>query len=154
MVDTYTIPIEPDFEKTICKDVKKSDDDTVISFLLDCMKEKNIGNNQLSKMTGIEKGEISRYLNGERKISNDHLCLICIALRLSPDQQRYLFNIAKEVMPREKGKFNERESIIRFYMDACYFLFECTVANCNNRLSKNKEPLLSLLLPEKEKQSK
>ena len=71
------------------------------------MKEKNIGNNQLAKMTGIEK-----------------------------------------------GKFNERESIIRFYMDACYFLFECTVANCNNRLSKNKEPLLSLLLPEKEKQPK
>ena len=54
MVDTYTIPIESDFEKIICKDVKKSDNDTVVSFLFDCMKEKNIGNNQLTKMTEIE----------------------------------------------------------------------------------------------------
>ena len=42
MVDTYTIPIEPDFEKTICKDVKKSDDDTVISFLGLVWKMENI----------------------------------------------------------------------------------------------------------------
>ena len=98
-----------------------------------------IGNNQLACMAGIDRGDISRYLNNKRTISKEHLCLFCIALRLMTCQQKYLFDLLKEPIPGTIGKPDERECIIKHYMDGCFYDENMTVAHCIAQLDNAKE---------------
>ena len=124
-------------------DPLKRTEDTIVSAMLRYANTRNVGNNRLADLTGIDKGDISRYLNGKREIRRDHLCLICIALRLMTCQQRYLFFLANETMPDEKGKPDQREYIIRHFMDGCFYKENFTVPCCNDCLKAAKKAMLS-----------
>lgn len=123
----------------------KTDEETFLSVLNAYVEGKKVRNNQLANMTGIDKGDISRYLSGERRVSKEHLCLICIALRLMTCQQKYLFDLLKEPMPCSIGKPDEHEIILKHYMDGCYYSDNYTVARLYARLSKIGQTLPTLL---------
>lgn len=108
--------------------------ETAVEALLRYMSERDVGNNQLAYMTGIDKGVISRYLNNKRVISKEHLCLICIALRLMTCQQKHLFDILKEPMPCMLGIPDIAEYIIKHHMDGCFYDENMTVIHCNDQL--------------------
>lgn len=124
---------------------EKREKEKIVSVLNRYVENKNVGNNQLAYMTGIDKGEISRYLNGERQINRGNLCLICIALRLMTCQQKYLFDLLKEPMPCSIGKPDKWEYIVKHFMDGCYYNENYTVARCNESLNAAGEIMLSLL---------
>ena len=136
MENTYmtdvSLPLDFDEERNLLdavyfiKENAKSEE-TFLQALNTLVKHKNVGNNQLAEMTGIDKGIISRYLSGERQISRKHLCLICIALRLMTSQQKYLFDLLKEPMPCSIGKPDMQELIIKHCMDGCYYNLKYTV---------------------------
>ncbi|MCM1530639.1 MAG: hypothetical protein NC093_11690, partial [Alistipes sp.] len=82
------------------------------------------------------------YLHGERLMTFDHLCAICITLTLTPHEQRYLFGILGWKLPDDDGQGEEREKIIRYYMDFCVCDETLTVKECNKKLrTKNYQPL-------------
>lgn len=136
MENTYmtdvSLPLDFDEERNLLdafyftKNNAKSEE-TFLQALNAFVKHKNVGNNQLAEMTGIDKGIISRYLNGERQMKRNHLCLICIALRLMTSQQKYLFDLLKEPMPCSIGKPDMQELIIKHCMDGCYYNLKYTV---------------------------
>ena len=134
-------------------DVSKEDDskkdknkeETFLTVLNAYVKDKKVRNNQLANMTGIDKGDISRYLNGERQVSKEHLCLICIALRLMTCQQKHLFDLLKEPMPCSIGKPDEYEIIVKHYMDGCYYSDNYTVFRLYDRLGNIGHPLPTML---------
>ncbi len=55
--------------------------------------EIHISQKTLARLTGIAPSTLSRYLSGKRKMQYDYLCAVCIALRLHPCRQRYLFSL-------------------------------------------------------------
>lgn len=55
--------------------------------------EIHISQKTLARLTGIAPSTLSRYLSGKRKMQYDCLCAVCIALRLHPCRQRYLFSL-------------------------------------------------------------
>ena len=102
----------------------------------------NIGTNDLAAITGISASAISHYFSGERAITRDYLCAICIALRLTFNQQQHLFNITKLKMPSET-LFNDRVYIINDFMLGCSYNDEYTLALCNEFLKKSGERQLT-----------
>lgn len=108
----------------------KKEEETFLTVLNAYIKDKKVGNNQLANMTGIAKGDISKYLNGKRQVSKEHLCLICIALRL---------------MTCSIGKPNEYEIIVKHYMDGCYYNEDYTVSGLYARLGNIGQPLPTIL---------
>ncbi len=108
--------------------------ETAADALLRYMRERGVGNNLLACMTGIDKGEMSRYLNNIRAISKEHLCLICIALRLMTCQQKHLFDLLKEPMPCSIGIPDHAEYIVKHHMDGCFYAEELTVTHCMEQL--------------------
>lgn len=123
----------------------KEEEETFLTMLNAYIKDKNVGNNQLSKMTGISKGDISKYLNGKKPVSKEHLCLICIALRLMTCQQKHLFDLLKKPMPCSIGKPDEYEIIVKHYMDGCYYNENYTVSGLYDRLGNIGQPLPTIL---------
>lgn len=65
------------------------------------LREINISQKMLSRLTGIAPSTISRYLSGKRNIRYDYLCAVCIALKLHPSRQRHLFTLMRYAMPCE-----------------------------------------------------
>ncbi len=55
---------------------------------------KKVSTRTLSVLTGISKSEIHYYLHGERRITYELLCAVCIALRLPISRQEHLFHKA------------------------------------------------------------
>lgn len=131
------------------KDNEKDTDTLLENPFLDALNRyigvRNIGNNQLAALTGIDKGVISRYLNGERKINKEHLCLICIALRLMTCQQKHLFDLAKEPMPCSIGKPDKSELLVKHCMDGCYYNTDYTVARLIEMLNNAELPKPTVL---------
>lgn len=125
----YFMP-ETDHSENDSTKAENVGEETFLKVLQGFVKCKHVGNNQLADMTGIDKGEISRYLNGERQVSKRHLCLICIALRLMTSQQKRLFDLLKEPMPCSIGKPDIQELIVKHCMDGCYYNLKYTVAYC------------------------
>lgn len=109
------------------------------------LRETNISQKMLSRLTGIAPSTISRYLSGKRKIRYDYLCAVCIALKLHPSRQRHLFTLMRYVMPCETSVCRKNEYIIRAYLDGCAFNVRYSLSACNERLrSIRSKPLTSL----------
>ncbi len=90
----------------------------------------------------ISPSAVSYYLNGDRPITTDRLCALCIAVRLDPHDQRVLFRKLHWRMPDSDGKGDERERIIRHYLDFCRKDCSLTVKRCNKELRrKGYKPL-------------
>lgn len=103
------------------------------------LNEAAIGNNQLAQLMGVSNALISYYLSDQRNITYDHLCALCIALRLHPKKQRYLFRLLHLYLPDNAGyDEDERDTIIRNYLDSCAYLKGYTVKACNKKLSAHK----------------
>lgn len=138
MENTYipntTLPLDLNDELDLVIEDNSNSEETFLQVLNGLVKRRGIGNNQLADLTGIDKGEISRYLNGGRQVNKYHLCLICIALRLMPSRQKRLFDLLKEPMPCSIGKPDTQELIVRHCMDGCYYNEKYTVTYCRQLL--------------------
>lgn len=134
MENTYipdtSLPLGFDEELDLIIAESAEPEKTFLQVLNDFVSQKKVGNNQLSALTGIDKSEISRYLNGERQVNKKHLCLICIALRLMTCYQKKLFDLLKEPMPCSIGKPTTQELIVKHCMDGCFYNPKYTVAYC------------------------
>ena len=132
MENTYipetSLPLDFDEELDLIIAESAEPDETFLQALNELVSQNKVGNNQLSALTGIDKGEISRYLNGERQVNKKHLCLICIALRLMTCYQKKLFDLLKEPMPCSIGKPTTQELIVKHCMDGCFYNPKYTVA--------------------------
>ena len=104
----------------------------------------------LAAMTGISASSISRYRKGRRGIKRDYLCAICIALGLFSCRQRHLFTITHNVLPDGNATLDNREYIIRDFMDGCANDERFSLAYCNRVLKANKERPLTVLLSDME----
>lgn len=139
MENTYipdtSLPLNIDEELDLVAAESTEPEETFLQVLNDFVSRKKVGNNQLSALTGIDKSEISRYLNGERQINKKHLCLICIALRLMTCYQKRLFDLLKEPMPCSIGKPTTQELIVKHCMDGCFYNPKYTVAYCYRLLN-------------------
>ena len=120
------------------------------SALFRYMKELDVSVNQLAAMTGISASSISRYRKGRRGIKRDYLCAICIALGLFSCRQRHLFTITHNVLPDGNATLDNREYIIRDFMDGCANDERFSLAYCNRVLKANKERSLTVLLSDME----
>lgn len=110
------------------------------------LREAKIKSNMLSKMTGIAKSSISRYLSGKRSITPDYLSAICIAIRLHPARQRHLFALMEYSMPGENDFIKPKAYIVRSYLDGCAYNCKYSLISCNQRLcSIHEKPLTKLL---------
>ena len=109
----------------------------------------NIGTNDLAAITGISASAISRYRSGKKAVERDHLCAICIALKLSFRQQQHLFTIAKLKMPCDI-LFNKRDDIINSVMLQCSCNDKFTIDFCNKLLKENGERQLTAFSSEVE----
>ena len=134
MENTYipetSLPLDFDEELDLIIAESAEPDETFLQALNELVSQNKVGNNQLSALTGIDTGEISRYLNGERQVNKKHLCLICIALRLMTCYQKKLFDLLKEPMPCSIGKPTTQELIVKHCMDGCFYNPKYTVAYC------------------------
>ena len=106
------------------------------------MNSSGISIKKLAVITGISASTISHYFSGERAITRDYLCAICIALRLTFNQQQHLFNITKLKMPCDI-LFNKRDDIINSVMLQCSCNDKFTIDFCNKLLKENGERQLS-----------
>lgn len=77
---------------------------------------------------------VNQILKGKRLPSAEHLCFICIRLRIEPGTQRYLFHLLKYEMPNNDGTSEGDEKTIRFYMDHCYDDADKTLIKCKSKL--------------------
>lgn len=111
---------------------------------------RNIGTNKLADLTGIAASTISRYRSGKREISRDYLCAICIALRLLPCQQRHLFAVTHLDIPDDKIDLDNREYIIRDFMDGCAYDDRYTLDLCNRWLKASGKRALTSLISDME----
>lgn len=111
---------------------------------------KKISARRLSALSGTSKTSIYYYLRSQRGITYDSLCALCIALRLHPIRQKHLFCKAHIMMPTDEPYPNQRDKIIRSFLDSCAFQEEYTVCACNARLIANGFEPLSHLISGKE----
>ena len=125
----------------------------------DKMTESELGDRLLTELKNIIEGypiyqnglaaglnlsgvAVSYMMNGKRRITIDTICAVCIALNINPHEQRALFSRIGCAMPDFDGNGDDREKIIREYMDFCYKDKTKTVKNCNRELrSKKLDPL-------------
>lgn len=107
--------------------------------------EINISQKTLARLTGIAPSTLSRYLSGKRKMQYDYLCAVCIAIRLHPFRQRYLFSLLLYAMPGDQDYRKADKNIIRAYLDGCAFDKRYTLTACNEQLKAiHTKPLTNL----------
>ena len=118
---------EPDSD-TIGKALKRFSDDSGIT------------QGQISLLTGISRSCLYYYCKDQRKIGYENLILLCVALRLHPLRQEYLFSLT----PHKVRKSDPRYDIIRLFLANCAFMEKYTVKALNECIkAKGKEPLIS-----------
>ena len=105
---------EPDSD-TIGKALKRFSDDSGIT------------QGQISLLTGISRSCLYYYCKDQRKIGYENLILLCVALRLHPLRQEYLFSLT----PHKVRKSDPRYSIIRLFLANCAFMEKYTVKALN-----------------------
>ena len=101
------------------------------------MKTRNINVRKLAQLTGWNPCSVSRYCSGKREMKWENLCVICIALRIPPYQQRHLFSLSHLVMPDGGITHDTREYIIRSFLDGCAYAKEYTLEKCNEMLKEH-----------------
>ena len=75
----------------------------------------------------------------------DWLCAICIALRLHPCRQRYLFSLLMYALPCYQDFRKADKNIIMAYLDGCAFNNRYTLTACNEQLKAiHAKPLTHL----------
>ena len=85
------------------------------------------------------------YLSGKRKMQYDYLCAVCIAIRLHPFRQRYLFSLLLYAMPCDQDYRKADKNIIMAYLDGCAFDKRYTLTACNEQLKAiHTKPLTNL----------
>ena len=120
-------------------------DETFSSALKRYIDDLSMSNAYLCQMTKISTATISRYLRDSEYVGYLYLCAICIAIRLHPARQRYLFSLVGYTLPSEKKKPQTGDYIVQKYLDSCAFFEEYTLPACNNELLVNmKKPLTKL----------
>ena len=116
--------------------------DRLYSELKNIVESYDVYQNNLAAGMDISETAVSYLLNGTRTVTLDTICAVCIALKITPHDQRALFSRIDCSMPDYDGHGDEREKIIRHYMDFCCKDRSLTVKKCNRELrSKNCEPL-------------
>ncbi len=116
--------------------------DKLLNELKNIIDSYRVYQNSLAKGLDISDTAVSYLLNGARPVTIDTICAVCIALKLTPHEQRALFSRIGCAMPDFDGKGDEREKIIRYYMDFCCKDRTMTVRKCNRELrNKNLDPL-------------
>lgn len=111
---------------------------------------KKVSTRTLSVLTGISKSEIHYYLHGERRITYELLCAVCIALRLPLSRQEHLFHKAHIMYPCSEPYPSDRDEIIRYHLEHCSDLERVTVRSCNEELIRNNCDPLNELTSDKE----
>lgn len=107
--------------------------------------EIHISQKTLARLTGIAPSTLSRYLSGKRKMQYDCLCAVCIALRLHPCRQRYLFSLLMYALPCYQDFRKADKNIIMAYLDGCAFNNRYTLTACNEQLKAiHAKPLTHL----------
>lgn len=95
---------------------------------------------QIAVLTGISWSCYYYYCNDLRKIGYEYLILLCVALRLHPMRQEYLFSFT----PHKVRRSDPRYYIIRRFLANCAFMEKYTVKALNENIkAENKEPLIS-----------
>ena len=90
----------------------------------------------------LSETAVSYLLHGTRSVTLDTIYAVCIALSITPHEQRALFSRIGCAMPDFDGNGDDREKIIREYMDYCYKDKTKTVKKCNRELRRKKlDPL-------------
>ena len=111
---------------------------------------KKVSDRTLSILSGISKSEIHYYLHGERKITYESLCAICIALRLPLSRQEHLFHKAHIMYQCDEPYPSKRDEIIKYYLEHCFDLERVMVYSCNDELIRNNCDPLNELTSDKE----
>ncbi len=115
-------------------------DDTFGKALKRYAKESGLTQGQLAELTGISRSGFYYYCKDQRKIGYEYLIILCIALRLHPMRQKYLFSFT----PYKVRKSDPRYYIIKSFLAGCAFMEKYTVeALCEKLRAENKEPLIS-----------
>ena len=159
----YTYTIRHELPDTDCQELEKYEleifdttdpaeqlKDILPAIITRYMEEAKVGTNQLSRLTGIAKGTITRYCHGTAQYKEDYLCAICIALRLKPAKQRHLFQSIRLQLRDGIAEHTARSYIVREYLDGCYYDSSLTVISCNDRLIANKANPITKLSSEME----
>lgn len=95
---------------------------------------------QIAALTGISRSCFYYYCNDLRKIGYNYLILLCVALRLHPMRQEYLFTFT----PHKVRRSDPRHFIIHSFLVNCAFMEKYTVDALNEKLrAADKEPLIS-----------
>ena len=94
----------------------------------------DITQKQLADELEVTPAFVNQFLKGKRLPSAEHLCFICIRLRIEPNIQRYLFHLLEYKMPNNDGSSEGDEKTIRFYMDHCYDDADKTLMKCKAEL--------------------
>ena len=101
-----------------------------------------IQHKDIASAMGVTPAMVSYYLRGSRKIPDDHLAAMCIALRLPIRTQKQVYSVLERKMPDYNGFGDEREQIILDYLEECREDCSKTVRACNAELiSKHLVPL-------------
>lgn len=87
---------------------------------------------------GVTPSIVSYYLSGSRRIHDDHLAAMCIALRLPIRTQKQIYSVLGRNMPDYNGFGDEREQVILHYMENCSKNNSDTVRACNAELIDKK----------------
>ena len=112
------------------------DADTFGDALARYLNEYGITQDMFARMTGISQCTISRYLKNERKIRQRYLCAVCIALRLHPFRQRYLFFKSDNLIPGTYGFKDQTDYILCDYLNGCAYAESYTLTAYNDRAKK------------------
>ena len=124
---TYIYGSEPD-EDTFGKALKRYAD------------EIGITQAQLAELTGISRSSFYSYYNDRRNIGYEYLIIVCVALRLHPMRQEYLFSFTSHKIRRSDPRY----FTIKSFLANCAFVENYTVeALCEKLKAENKEPLIS-----------
>ena len=102
-------------------------------------KKMKIKQKQLAYELEVTPAFVNQFLRGKRLPSAEHLCFICIRLRIEPSTQRYLFHLLEYEMPNNDGTSEGKEKTIRFYLDHCYDDDTKTLLNCKAELDTKCE---------------
>ncbi|MGN0583529.1 MAG: helix-turn-helix domain-containing protein [Oscillospiraceae bacterium] len=115
--------------------------DTFGTVLVRLIAEKGIYQSSLSKMTGISETAIARYINGSLTPKLNRTVAICIALRLSYQESKYLMDLNNICI----NSITEENLLYTCFLLSCMFDKNITVMSCNEILEKHGyEPLTGL----------
>ena len=118
--------------------MKKTDIKSICGRILsEHFKEASISQKEFATEIEVTPASVSQFLNGKRLPSSEHLCFICIRLRIEPSIQRQLFHLLNYDMPNQYGESDGKEKTVRFYMDHCYDDDSKTLMNCKAELHNN-----------------